>query len=37
VVHRTTVGLPVPKNGSGHDQSHNLVSIASRWKDLFFI
>jgi hypothetical protein len=28
--------LPVPQNGSGHDQSHILVSIASRWKDLFF-
>jgi hypothetical protein len=37
LVHRTTVGLPVPQNGSGHDQSHILVSIASRWRDLFFI
>ena len=28
LVHRTTVGLPVPENGSGRDQSHILVSIA---------
>ena len=27
VVHRTTVGLPVPQNGSGHDQSHILAAI----------
>jgi hypothetical protein len=35
LVHPTPVGLPVEKTGSGHDQSHILVSLASRWKDLF--
>ena len=30
------VWLPVVKTGSGHDQSHIMVSLASRWRDLLF-